>query len=275
MINCILTPLGFVAQKLHPTEYAQGSVLLCSIIMIWFLVHSCNLFTHIYQVCFTGTGATICVSEVTVKNMGKTDWPSGPQAIPWATVEPDLCHHMASLGHSELTYCILITLYDIIFGGSTLVQVMACGHLGIKPLSNHCWFIGSWTLRNILPWNFKWNTKFSEIWNKIHKSSVKEINLKMLLPMCWPLCADLNVLRLLINYELNLAIDLLAGVPRLYWFWRHLSTFPKMLLWIDKKVGFVKINFGIFTGIYPINPLTLCHLVTWYAVIGLGQHWFR
>ena len=26
------------------------------------------------------------------------------QAITWASVEPDLCHHVASLGHSELMY---------------------------------------------------------------------------------------------------------------------------------------------------------------------------
>ena len=26
------------------------------------------------------------------------------QAITWANVDPDLCHHMASLGHNELTH---------------------------------------------------------------------------------------------------------------------------------------------------------------------------
>ena len=26
------------------------------------------------------------------------------QAITWASVDPDLCHHMVSLGHNELTH---------------------------------------------------------------------------------------------------------------------------------------------------------------------------
>ena len=41
--------------------------------------------------------------------------PSGnKQAITWANVDPDLCHHMASLGHNESTQCgITISWFNI------------------------------------------------------------------------------------------------------------------------------------------------------------------
>ena len=38
----------------------------------------------------------------------------GQQAITWASVGPELCRHMASLGHNNLTNCIMIWLLMVI-----------------------------------------------------------------------------------------------------------------------------------------------------------------
>ena len=35
-------------------------------------------------------------------------WCHRQQAITWASVDPDLWHHMTSLGHTELTHCSLV-----------------------------------------------------------------------------------------------------------------------------------------------------------------------
>ena len=43
--------------------------------------------------------------------------------------------------------------------GSALVRIMACRLFGAKPLSNQCWVIVNWTLRNELQWNFNQDTK--------------------------------------------------------------------------------------------------------------------
>ena len=42
---------------------------------------------------------------------------------------------------------------------SALVQIMTCRLFSAKPLSNPCWVIVNWTLRNKLQWNLNQNTK--------------------------------------------------------------------------------------------------------------------
>ena len=35
------------------------------------------------------------------------------QAITWASVGPDLCHHIAALGHNKLIYCAGSALFQV------------------------------------------------------------------------------------------------------------------------------------------------------------------
>ena len=44
------------------------------------------------------------------------------QAITGANGDPDVCHHMASLGHNELTHCGLVTLHGNIDLGQHLLR---------------------------------------------------------------------------------------------------------------------------------------------------------
>ena len=69
--------------------------------------------------------------------------PSVKQANTWAKVDPDLCRHMVSLGHNELTHLPLDKMATIlqtkfvpkgpIDKKSALVQVMAWRRTGDKP----------------------------------------------------------------------------------------------------------------------------------------------
>ena len=61
--------------------------------------------------------------------------PLRQHAITWANVDPDLCRHLASLGHNEL---------DVMWrqiSGSTLAQIMACCLAGPSHYLNQCWLI--------------------------------------------------------------------------------------------------------------------------------------
>ena len=71
------------------------------------------------------------------------------EAITWANVDPDLCHHMTSLGLNELRreYLNSLRLSDAY----------------MRQLSDHhcfdqCWNIVNWNLRNKLQWNLNPNS---------------------------------------------------------------------------------------------------------------------
>ena len=97
-------------------------------------------------------------------------WCGHQQAITWANVDPDLCRHMASLGHNELTHrplggvnenfirkailtltlvtdgwnisCEIVPRWmsvDLTDDKSTMVQAMACCWQAASHYLNQCW----------------------------------------------------------------------------------------------------------------------------------------
>ena len=74
------------------------------------------------------------------------------QAITWANVDPDLCCHLASPGHNELTHWGVVVSWRY-RTGSTLTQVAACRLMAPSHHLNQCWLIISLVL---------WHTQ--EIW---------------------------------------------------------------------------------------------------------------
>ena len=87
--------------------------------------------------------------EVDIQWLVSVRW----QAITWANVDPDLCHHMASPGHellhqSWLTHIYISKLYLYWFrkwGGAKKVT---------RHYPNQCWVIVKWALKNKLQRNF-------------------------------------------------------------------------------------------------------------------------
>ena len=61
---------------------------------------------------------------------------------------------------------------------SAFVQIMACRLFSTKPLSNWCWVIVKWTLRNKRHWKFNQNMKIF----------INEIHSKLLSVTWWPFC---------------------------------------------------------------------------------------
>ena len=56
---------------------------------------------------------------------------------------------------------------------SALVQIMVCRLFGAKPLSNQCWVIVNWNLRNKLQWNFDQIKNLSFMKMRLQISSAK------------------------------------------------------------------------------------------------------
>ena len=106
------------------------------------------------------------------------------QAITWANVEPDLCHYMISLGHTELTH----------WGRLTHICVSKLTIIGsdndLLPDRRQAII---WTNAGILIIRTL-GTNFSEFLSEINTFSLKKMHLKMLSGKWRPSCLGLNVL---------------------------------------------------------------------------------
>ena len=129
-------------------------------------------------------------------------WAVRQQAITWANVDPDLCCHMASLGHNELTHQhpFVLTLQlqmpvqlthrgretHICVGKLTIIA----SDNGLSPGRRQAII---WTNAGILLIR-PLGTNFSEILIKILTFSLKKMHLKMSSAKFRPFCLGLNVL---------------------------------------------------------------------------------
>ena len=111
------------------------------------------------------------------------------QAITWSNVDPDLCCHIVSLGHNELTHCSLVMPYSG-------VEHMGSGN-DLSPVQ--CQAI-TWTntdISNIQPIK----TNFSEVLITIKTFSFMKMHLKVSSATGQPYCLGLTLL-MMKNYLL-------------------------------------------------------------------------
>ena len=67
---------GVVTCTVYPKKYAHGFVVLCFVVVMQsFIMNSHEVFIHIYQGCFAGTGQSLdchSASEVSLMDMGQS-----------------------------------------------------------------------------------------------------------------------------------------------------------------------------------------------------------
>ena len=95
------------------------------------------------------------------------------QAITWADIDPELCHHMVSLGHNELTHLLVPHICVGGYGQHWFRQWLVAYSVPSHYL-NQCWVIINWTLRNKLQLNFDQNKKLF-----IHENASENIICEM------------------------------------------------------------------------------------------------
>ena len=141
----------FSSHTVYPKKYAHSFVVLCFVVVMQsFIMNSHEVFIHIHQGCFAGTGAIIRLPQ-----------------CQWS--KPD--------GYGKISQCITTTKqsknrvhisWDILYlshwGRVTHICVVELGHhwfrqwlVACSALShylNQCWNIVNWTFRNKLQWNF-------------------------------------------------------------------------------------------------------------------------
>ena len=75
------------------------------------------------------------------------------QAITWVNVDPDLCHHMASLGHKELTYWGLYQTNTILHKpfSDAFLWKKTCGLIQIsRKFVPKVHIVNNWTLVQVM-----------------------------------------------------------------------------------------------------------------------------
>ena len=97
----------------YPKKYAHGFVVLCFVVVMQsFIMNSHEVFIHIHQGCFAGTGAIV--------RLPQCQW-SKPDGY------GKISQCITTTKHSKAkTVCIFLGIYCTSRSGSTLAQLMAC-----------------------------------------------------------------------------------------------------------------------------------------------------
>ena len=127
-----LGPVSLRLITVYPKKYAHGFVVLCFVVVMQsFIMNSHEVFIHIHQGCFAGTGAIVRLPQ-----------------CQWS--EPD--------GYGKISQCITTTKHS--------KAKTVCIHTHKNPLK--CLFCYVWVQKCV--WNFKgapWN--FTQIFKPIHR----------------------------------------------------------------------------------------------------------
>ena len=112
----------------YPKKYAHGFVVLCFVVVMQsFIMNSREVFFHIHQGCFAGTGAIV--------RLPQCQWskPDGYGII-------SQC--ITTTKHSKAKTCAYFlgyTVHDLTDDKSTIIQVMAWCHQATSHYLRQCW----------------------------------------------------------------------------------------------------------------------------------------
>ena len=213
----------------YPKKYAHCFVVLCFVVVMQsFIMNSHEVFIHIHQGCFAGTGAIV--------RLPQCHWskPDGYGKI-------NQC--ITTTKHSKAkTVCIFLGIYCICIDNLTVIG----SYNGLSPVWRQAII---WTNDGILLIGPS-GTKFSEDLIKIHIFSLKKMHLKMSSGKWWPFCLGLNVLIFSLltqdsHYDIMIKADSINVVAN-HVDWQIIATLPMcMIYWHDKMKSNVLTHCGI------------------------------
>ena len=82
------------------------------------------------------------------------------QAVIWTNVAPNLCRHMASLVHNDLTHLPIVPHIWVRTSDQHWFRYWLVAYSSPSHYLNQWWVIVNWTPVNKLQWNSNQNTKF-------------------------------------------------------------------------------------------------------------------
>ena len=157
------------------------------------------------------------------------------QAITWANVDPDLCRHMVSLGHNELTRWGWVTHICV-----SKLTIIGSGN-GLLPGWHQAiiWTNGGYCSFEPLGINF-W-----EISMEIHTFSLKKMHLKMSSAKWQQFCLGLNVLMHTKLDDAKVQISLFSLLPLSCQCWSKLTMGDVAHNCPNKKSTLVQVMNGL------------------------------
>ena len=131
-----------VTHTVYPKKYAHGFVVLCFVVVMQsFIMNSHEVFIHIHQGCFAGTGAIV--------RLPQCQW-SKPDGY------GKISQYKTTTKHSKAkTLCIFLGIYCICISELTIIDsdyILSPSHC-----MNQCWNFVNWTFNKTPHWNFNLN----------------------------------------------------------------------------------------------------------------------